>query len=235
MSYTFQTFSVAEVLTASKMNQVEVNVRDHAHGSAGVSNIGNSIVDAVGDLIVGTAADTAARVGVGSDLALLVADSAQVAGVKWGTAGQIVFPATQAASGGANTLDDYEEGTWTPAIRFSGGTTGITYGTRVGKYTKIGNFVSYAGQLTLTSKGSSTGSVFITGLPFTTSSPFCSGSIIWFLATSSFYSMAIQQAGSTAEAQIMGNTAAAVTVGTPVDSDLANNTTFEFSFNSFTS
>ena len=31
-------------------------------------------------------------------------------------AGQILFPATQNASSGANTLDDYEEGTWTPVI-----------------------------------------------------------------------------------------------------------------------
>lgn len=38
MAYSFQTFSVGEVLTASKMNQVEVNVRDHVHGNSSVSN-----------------------------------------------------------------------------------------------------------------------------------------------------------------------------------------------------
>jgi hypothetical protein len=32
------------------------------------------------------------------------------------SAGQIKFPATQNASAGANTLDDYEEGTWTPSV-----------------------------------------------------------------------------------------------------------------------
>jgi hypothetical protein len=38
MAYSFQTFSVGEVLTSSKMNQLEVNVRDHIHGtSSGVS------------------------------------------------------------------------------------------------------------------------------------------------------------------------------------------------------
>ena len=30
------------------------------------------------------------------------------------TGGQITFPATQSASSDANTLDDYEEGNWTP-------------------------------------------------------------------------------------------------------------------------
>jgi hypothetical protein len=81
----------------------------------------------------------------------------------------ISFPATQSASSDANTLDDYEEGTWTPAVTFGGGSTGITYGSRTGKYTKIGNMV-YAGFfLGLTSKGSSTGSAVITGLPITSS------------------------------------------------------------------
>jgi hypothetical protein len=81
----------------------------------------------------------------------------------------ITFPATQSASPDANTLDDYEEGTWTPSVTFGGGSTGITYVGRPGKYTKIGNMV-YAGfQFTLTSKGSSTGSAAIAGLPITSS------------------------------------------------------------------
>jgi hypothetical protein len=57
-------------------------------------------------------------------------------------AGQIGFPATQNPSAGANTLDDYEEGTWTPSLNFSGGTTGITYGDRQGRYIKIGKNVN---------------------------------------------------------------------------------------------
>lgn len=36
-AYSFQTFSALEVLGASKMNQIEVNVRDHVHGEGGVS------------------------------------------------------------------------------------------------------------------------------------------------------------------------------------------------------
>ena len=79
----------------------------------------------------------------------------------------ITFPATQSASSDANTLDDYEEGTWTVNLRFGGTSTGITYYSRAGKYTKIGNSVVLAGSFYLDSKASNTGDADITGLPFT--------------------------------------------------------------------
>src|SRR5437899_10514888 len=79
----------------------------------------------------------------------------------------IGFPATQLPSTNVNTLDDYEEGTWTPALAFGGGTTGITYGTQAGGYTKVGNRIDAWFRIVLTSKGSSTGAASITGLPFT--------------------------------------------------------------------
>lgn len=80
----------------------------------------------------------------------------------------IRFPATQVADAGANVLDDYEEGTFTPAITFGGGNTGITYNASStgGTYTKIGKKVFYNLVVVLTSKGSSTGVIRITGLPF---------------------------------------------------------------------
>jgi hypothetical protein len=51
----------------------------------------------------------------------------------------ITFPATQVASADANTLDDYEEGTWTPQFTF--GKTGCydILQTETGVYTKIGD------------------------------------------------------------------------------------------------
>jgi hypothetical protein len=82
----------------------------------------------------------------------------------------ITFPATQNASSNANTLDDYEEGTWTPSITFGGASTGITYSAQYGYYTKIGNVVYYYCSIQLTNKGSSTGDALVTGLPFTASS-----------------------------------------------------------------
>jgi hypothetical protein len=52
----------------------------------------------------------------------------------------ITFPASQAASTDANTLDDYEEGTWTPAftsLTINSGTPAFA-----GAYTKIGRIVN---------------------------------------------------------------------------------------------
>ena len=83
--------------------------------------------------------------------------------------GRIIFPATQVPSSNANTLDDYEEGTWTPSIAFGGGTTGITYATQVGSYIKIGQLVFASFRIDLTNKGSSTGAATVEGLPFTSS------------------------------------------------------------------
>jgi hypothetical protein len=86
--------------------------------------------------------------------------------------GQIKFPATQSASSDANTLDDYEEGTWTPTLTFGGGSVGITYNGsyRLFSYTKIGRLVTVTGILFLSNKGSSTGAAQILGLPFATAS-----------------------------------------------------------------
>lgn len=81
-------------------------------------------------------------------------------------AGQIKFPATQNSSADVNTLDDYEEGAWTPAIAFGGAAVGVTYNYQVGTYVKIGKQVSITCAISLTSKGSSTGALSITGLPF---------------------------------------------------------------------
>lgn len=67
---------------------------------------------------------------------------------------------------GTNTLNSYiATGTWTPVLSFGGGTTGITYSTQEGNYTKIGKVIVAQFSLILTNKGSSTGAATITGLP----------------------------------------------------------------------
>jgi len=55
----------------------------------------------------------------------------------------ITFPATQVPSADANTLDDYEEGTWTPVYTTAGGGESVTYDIQSAKYTKIGNCVYF--------------------------------------------------------------------------------------------
>lgn len=83
------------------------------------------------------------------------------------TASKIQFPAVFVPDVDVNALDDYEEGTFTPGIAFGGGTTGITYTARVGRYTKIGGRVFFSLFVFLSNKGSSAGTARITGLPFT--------------------------------------------------------------------
>jgi len=77
----------------------------------------------------------------------------------------ITFPATQSASSDANTLDDYEEGTWTPTLANIG--TG-TYATNTGSYTKIGNRVYLTVVLDINTTGTASGDLQINGFPFTT-------------------------------------------------------------------
>lgn len=76
------------------------------------------------------------------------------------------FPATQVASAGANDLDDYEEGTWTPIFLAATPGTPI-YSTQSASYTKIGREVFCQGRMILTSLGGASGGVNISGLPFT--------------------------------------------------------------------
>ena len=74
----------------------------------------------------------------------------------------------------ANKLDDYEEGTWTPA--YTGSTTTGTGVTGAGQYTKIGNLVHVDfGFVNVTTSGAA-GDLRITGLPFTVSNATTRGS-----------------------------------------------------------
>ena len=81
----------------------------------------------------------------------------------------ITFPATQSASTDANTLDDYEEGSFTPVIAGSSSAGTASYSQQIGRYTKIGNRVFF--QITIVwSSGTGTGNLRITSLPFTNAS-----------------------------------------------------------------
>ena len=87
---------------------------------------------------------------------------------RWTAAG-IAFGGDTAA---ANSLDDYEEGTWTPTLTNTGTNASVNYSVQHGRYTKIGNVVHLfcfmdiaAGGITAAGTGDST----ISGLPFATS------------------------------------------------------------------
>ena len=77
-------------------------------------------------------------------------------------AGQIQFPATQNASANANTLDDYEEGTFTLTPFTSGYTSSIN----AGVYTKVGRVVTIQYSVSFSAVGAQNSGVIFSGLPF---------------------------------------------------------------------
>ncbi len=94
-----------------------------------------------------------------------------------GAVGQIQFPATAVPSANANTLDDYEEGTWTPSQ--GAGLTVVGTFSSSGTYTKIGNLVTAIGRVVSdTTVACSAGGVVTSNLPFTNGGFLSFGSIM---------------------------------------------------------
>jgi hypothetical protein len=114
---------------------------------------------------VGTVAFTQAMTLDGSGRLLVGPTSANASGGILQLSSGITFPATQVAASDANTLDDYEEGTWTGTI--GGATTNPTTPvTSTGRYTKIGRQVSVEIGFYGDTAGAS-GRITVSGLPFT--------------------------------------------------------------------
>jgi hypothetical protein len=93
--------------------------------------------------------DTSGRVLVGLT-------SANTSGSNFQVSQGITFPATQSASSDVNTLDDYEEGTWTPVVNGQNQASCL--------YNKIGRLITLAGDITLSFTGGVQNTM--SGLPF---------------------------------------------------------------------
>jgi hypothetical protein len=114
----------------------------------------------------------------------------------------ITFPATQSASTDANTLDDYEEGSWTPT------NPNISFSSAFGLYTKIGNMVYCAFKVIYPSTANASPSK-IAGLPFTSGNytDSCYGGYITYTGyTSSPIQPLVGTGGTVADFFILGNT-----------------------------
>ena len=123
------------------------------HNSGGVS-IGNTTDAGATNLSVTGTGKFGTTVAVGA-----ATPSASGAG--------ITFPATQSASTDANTLDDYEEGTWTP--NQSAGLTVVGAFSSAGTYTKVGRLVTVGGKIAgATSIALAAAGEISSNLPFTT-------------------------------------------------------------------
>ena len=70
-------------------------------------------------------------------------------------------------TGSANLLDDYEEGSWTPAV--SGG-DGTSHAEQYGRYTKVGRLVVVSARIKFSCNGTSGNQLSVGGLPFQSTS-----------------------------------------------------------------
>ncbi|NBQ46954.1 MAG: hypothetical protein EBU33_00650 [Sphingobacteriia bacterium] len=84
-----------------------------------------------------------------------------------GSGSGVQFPATQSASTDANTLDDYEEGTYTPTITTTTGSITLNSSYNTLSYIKIGQLVTITGRIRVTSVSLPTGRLLFT-IPFNT-------------------------------------------------------------------
>jgi hypothetical protein len=66
----------------------------------------------------------------------------------------------------SNTLDDYEEGTWTILMK-DGSANALSHDNDLGSYVKVGNLVHISVYTNINGLGSASGGVTIHGLPFT--------------------------------------------------------------------
>jgi hypothetical protein len=120
--------------------------------------------DTSGSLALQTANTTALTISSGQ--VITASGSIGIGGTTPSSGTGIAFPATQSASSDANTLDDYEEGTFTTTLTCATSGT-ITLGYNTLFYTKIGRQVTILGYLSINSVSSPVGNVQLNGLPFT--------------------------------------------------------------------
>lgn len=165
----FHAANIAKGAGSSITTQVGVNVMDLTTGgtnygirslvSAGANKwnlyIGGTAINYLaGNTLIGTTTDDGVN-------------KLQVAGTMTASQG-IQFPAAAYNNTNANTLDDYEEGTFTPVVAGSTTAGTQTYSVQNGHYVKIGKIVNFWLQVAMSAKDAATaGNVIITGLPFT--------------------------------------------------------------------
>jgi hypothetical protein len=115
----------------------------------------------------------------GGTVTLTVGTSTKSVALQGGTVSSgtgITFPSSQNASSDANTLDDYEEGTFT--VGLTAGTSGtITTNTQSGSYVRIGRQVTINAYITVSSVSAPVGVLRMTGLPFPNGGTRCAVSI----------------------------------------------------------
>jgi hypothetical protein len=138
---------------------------------------------------------------------------------------------THAAGMTSELLNDYEEGTWTIGLTFGGGSTGLAIDGQEAFYTRVGRLVHVSGRISLSNKGSSTGSAVLTGLPFTianSNGARAGGDVSWYAAVLGVASINILGDGGATTAALFIPGATGMTAMT--DTNFTNTSSLYFSF-----
>ena len=138
------------VLTTPALGTPASGVVTNLTGTASI-NINGTVGATTPTTVVATTVKASTTMGVGG-----ATPSASGSG--------ITFPASRSASTDANTLDDFEEGTWTPTCVSSGGTI-TTVGTVGGTYQIVGSRINAQGFANITTNGTGSGVIILGGLP----------------------------------------------------------------------
>ncbi len=165
-------FLTGDIVVGGTVDGVDIAARDHAESHAGSTHTGvpgGELGGSWGTPTVDATHSGSAHTNIPTQTGdldmgsfdILDADIINLEGAK--------FPATQVASADANTLDDYEIGTWTPEVTFSTvGDLSVVHSTQEGRYIKMGDLVTVFFEVTTSTWTfvTSAGNFRITGLPF---------------------------------------------------------------------
>lgn len=112
------------------------------------------------------------EIGAGSGTGAGELDASYIHGIYQRDVGVTALPVWVDSAGKLGTQVSgtpfYQEGTFTPTIKFGGNSVSVIYGGQAGTYTKIGNVINFHLSVAITDKGSSTGFFTVAGLPFQT-------------------------------------------------------------------
>jgi len=150
--------SVFSSVRVSALTNTGVDFSQYLTGDGYLYNRDNS------GLVFGTNNIARMRINAGAPILCLDGGNTDATGTG------IAFPATQNASADANTLDDYEEGTWTPAFIGTSSNPTVSYNFRFGTYVKIGRMVALSCRMRTMTVSGGGGDALIGNLPFTADS-----------------------------------------------------------------